>query len=404
MAAKYRKHRGGVAAARGVTCSAGFAGVRNGRKERLDVALVQFVPGSVAAAVFTTNKVQAAPVLVSKEHLREKEIRGVVLNSGNANACTGPQGLSDAIAICAASAKEIGCRTEQVLVCSTGRIGRQLPVQRIVETIREIAHQADASQSLAAAKAIMTSDTVPKECGIQLALGGRTVRIGGMAKGAGMIDPNMATMLALVTTDARISRRKFQSLLRKAVEATFNRITVDGDMSTNDTVIAVATGAAGGEQLDRDPASLGAFSAALEFVCLDLAKQIVRDGESVTRFIELEVRGARSKKDARRAAEAVANSILTKCAWAGGDPNWGRILDALGYSGAALDPDRVDLFYDNVRLTKDGVGEDAAVRRARRIAAKTAFKVTADLKLGEGSWTVYTTDLTEGYVNYNLSE
>jgi len=404
MQGKYRKSKGGVASPRGITVVAGSAGVKTGEKIRLDVALLAAEVGSTGAAVFTKNKVQAAPVLVSREHLRSKEIRGVVFNSGNANACTGPKGIEDARAMCAAAAKEIGCRPQEVLVCSTGRIGRRLPVARIVETIKEIAHQRDAHQGLTAAKALMTSDTVPKECAIQLRIGGELVRIGGMAKGAGMIDPNMATMLAVITTDAAISKRKLQSLLRKATDASFNRITVDGDMSTNDTVIAIATGKGGSASLDGDAAALEEFSNALDHVCLDLAKQIVRDGESVTRFVEVEVCGAKSARDARRAAEAVAHSTLTKCAWAGGDPNWGRILDALGYSGAALDPDRVNLHYDNVLLVQGGMETPRALARARRVAARDAFKVTANLQLGGFSSTVYTTDLTEGYVNYNLTE
>lgn len=399
-----RKARGGICAPGGVKAAAGSAGVKTGTPTRLDVALVAFEPGSVGAAVFTTNRVKAAPVLVSQRHVRSRELRGVVMNSGNANACVGPEGVRDAERMCEQAARVIGCDPRDVLVCSTGRIGRRLPIERMLPVIGGLTPRRGGGQSEAAARAIMTSDTVPKEAAVRVEAGGRRFHLGGLAKGAGMIDPNMATMLAVVATDLGIPRRLLRSTLRAAVDRTFNRITVDGDMSTNDTVILVATGTEGGEGLEAGSDLHRAFAEALERVCLDLALQIVRDGESVTRFVEVRVRGARSDRDARKAAEAVANSTLTKCAWAGGDPNWGRILDALGYSGARFDPGCTKLYYDDLLIACDGAGVDPALPAARRIAAKKAFRVTADLGAGEGEWIVYTTDLTEGYVAYNLSE
>jgi glutamate N-acetyltransferase/amino-acid acetyltransferase len=385
-----------VCAPKGFAAAAISAGIKYPVGQRDDMALVVADEPCAAAATFTTNKVQAAPVLVSKEHLRSRRCRGVILNSGNANACTGEPGVANARAMTAAVATELGVKPEEILVCSTGRIGVPLPIEKMLAAVPALAAGLGA-HSEEAARAIMTSDTVHKEAAREFTSNGRKFRVGGIAKGAGMIDPNMATMLAVITTDAAFSKAELQRRLRTAVERSFNRITIDGDMSTNDTVILLASGAQGVPDGDD-------FQEALDSVALDLAMKIVLDGEGVTRFIEVEVRGAKNTKDARLAAEAIANSTLTKCAWAGGDPNWGRILDAAGYSGAALDPNKVSIDYDKVPAVRGGMPAKTPFARLEAVAKKKAFKVTVDLHLGAASYTVFTTDLTEAYVNFNLGE
>jgi glutamate N-acetyltransferase/amino-acid N-acetyltransferase len=394
---KLRKIKGGVTAPSGFLAAAVSVGIKYPEGTRDDLGLVAGTGSVRAAATFTTNLVKAAPVLVSQEHLRASTCRAVILNSGNANACTGQPGLSDAKAMAAATALALGVKPEEVLVCSTGRIGVPLPIERMVARVPELAARLDRKSSEAVARAIMTSDTVPKEVACEFVSAGRKFRVGGIAKGAGMIDPNMATMLSVITTDAALSRAELRTALKLAVERSFNRITIDGDMSTNDTVILLASGEAGRPERED-------FQAALEAVALDLAKKIVLDGEGVSRFVEVEVRGAKSTKDARLAAEAIANSTLTKCAWAGGDPNWGRILDAVGYSGAAFDPDLADIDYDHVPAVRGGMPAKTAFARLQAVAAKKAFKVTVDLHAGSASHVVFTTDLTEEYVRLNLGE
>ena len=348
------KIKGGVCAARGFVAGAVHVGIKAANKDRVDLAVVAAEKSAVASATFTTNRVQAAPVLISKEHVAGKTCRAVILNSGNANACTGDDGLADARAMATETAVALGVRPEEVLVCSTGRIGVPMPIKKIRAAIPGLVELLDGKSGRDAAVAIMTSDSVPKEFALEVSAGRKKFRVGGMAKGAGMIDPNMATMLSVITTDADLTKAEAKRMLKLAVERSFNRITIDGDMSTNDTVILVCSGVAG--RVD-----LGAAQEALDEVALDLATKIVLDGEGVSRFVEVVVRGAASVKDARRAAEAVANSQLVKCAWAGGDPNWGRILDAVGYSGAKFDPNRAEIDYDDVSAVRT-----ACRRRQRR--------------------------------------
>lgn len=393
---RLRKIKGGVCAAQGFVAGATGCGIKTGKVTRDDLAIVFSESPAAAAATFTTNKVKAAPVLVSSQHLRSGATRAVVLNSGNANACTGEQGLEDARLMTAAAASKLGLQTKQVLVCSTGRIGVTLPIERVGEGIARL--RLTRSGSAASAKAIMTSDTFPKEIAFEVETDDGTFRIGGIAKGAGMIDPNMATMLCVVTTDAAVATDALREALRESVEDSFNRITIDGDMSTNDTVILLANGASG---IAPSPSE---FREALDAVTRELARMIVSDGEGVSRFVEVEVRGAASNSDARKAAEAIANSTLVKCAWAGGDPNWGRILDAVGYCGVKLKESRVDIFYDNEKAVEGGVAAATPIGRLRKVAARKAFRVTVDLALGTGSHVVWTTDLTEEYVRLNLGE
>lgn len=397
MKTKLRKIDGGVCAPQGFRASAASAGIKYPVGKRDDMALIVAGGSPVAAATFTTNKVKAAPVLVSAANLKSRTTRAVILNSGNANACTGTAGMASARAMVAATAREFGVKQSEVLVCSTGRIGVQLPIKEMCAKIPELVAGLRPDASHTAAAAIMTSDTVYKETAREFTSKGARFAVGGIAKGAGMIDPNMATMLCVITTDARIPKAELQRRLRHAVDRSFNRITIDGDMSTNDTVILIANGLAGTPDGD-------AFQAALDEVAHDLAMKIVLDGEGVSRFVEVEVRGAKGVRDARLAAEAIANSTLTKCAWAGGDPNWGRILDAAGYSGAALDPDKVSIDYDRVAAVRKGMPAKTPFAKLEAVAKKKAFKVTVDLHLGPSSYTVFTTDLTEAYVQFNLGE
>jgi len=393
---KMRKIQGGVCAAQGFVAGATGCGIKSGKVVRDDLAVVFSETAATAAATFTTNKVKAAPVRISTEHLRAGRVRAVVLNSGNANACTGPVGLADARAMSSATAKALGLKTSQVLVCSTGRIGVPMPMPAVLKGIASV--QITRTGSSKAAKAIMTSDTFAKEIALEVTTHDGKFRIGGMAKGAGMIDPNMATMLCVVTTDAIVPAEALRKALRDSVEDSFNRITIDGDMSTNDTVILLANGASG---ISPSPAI---FRSALDFITRALARLIVEDGEGVSRFVEVEVRRAASKADARKAAEAIANSTLVKCAWAGGDPNWGRILDAVGYSGVKMKESVTDIFYDALPVAVNGMVAKTPEKKLRQIAAKKAFRVTVDLKLGKASHVVWTTDLTEEYVRLNLGE
>jgi glutamate N-acetyltransferase/amino-acid N-acetyltransferase len=361
---------------------------------------------ATAAGVFTTNLVKAAPVLLSRRHLDSGKARAVLLNSGNANACTGTPGLRAAEQCANSAAVALGIHADEVLVCSTGRIGVQLPLPKMLPGIREAAASLKAAPAaaLAAAKSIMTSDSVPKQAAYEVRVGAKSFRIGGMAKGAGMISPNMATMLCVITTDAAVPAAFLRKALREATGRTFNCITVDGDCSTNDTVLTLANGAS--KVAIRTAPEKKAFADALQAVCADLARAIVADGEGTSRVIELTVKGARSEADAHRIGRAIANSQLVKCAWAGSDPNWGRILDAAGYAGAALDPDKVDIAYDGIKAARNGMGCQDAKGEAtlRKIAAKKEFSVLVDLHLGKGEAHLLTTDLTEEYVRLNLSE
>ncbi|MDX2079860.1 MAG: bifunctional glutamate N-acetyltransferase/amino-acid acetyltransferase ArgJ [Terrimicrobiaceae bacterium] len=391
-----KKIKGGVCAPKGFLAGATGCGIKTGKIVRDDIAVICSETSATAAGTFTTNKVKAAPVRISMDHLRRGRPRAVVLNSGNANACTGPQGLADARAMASVTAHLLGLKTEQVLVCSTGRIGVSLPMERVLDGISRL--EPVRTGSLPTAKAIMTSDTFPKEIAFEVRTEDGAFRIGGIAKGAGMIDPTMATMLCVVTTDAVVGRPAAKTILKESVDDSFNRITVDGDMSTNDTVILLANGASG---VEPAPAVL---REALDAVTRALARMIVEDGEGVSRFVEVEVRRAASAADARRAAEAIANSTLVKCAWAGGDPNWGRILDAVGYSGVRMDESRAAIFYDDVQAVARGVAVPGANEKLRKVASKKAFRVTVDLGLGKASDFVWTTDLTEEYVRLNLGE
>lgn len=371
-------------------------GIKAGKANRPDLALIAGGHICAAAATFTTNLVKAAPVKLSARHVRDGRAAAVVLNSGNANACTGPEGDASALAMAKRVANRLGCAAKDILVCSTGRIGVQLPMDRIEAGIDRV--ELGRAGAAECARAIMTSDSFPKWASYDVRCPEGTFRVGAMAKGAGMIDPNMATMLCLFTTDAVVEAPVLRTALKASVAATFNCITVDGDMSTNDTVIALASGESG----VCPSASL--LRSALDRVLGEMARLIVKDGEGVSRLVEVRVDGASSASDARKAANAVANSKLVKCAWAGGDPNWGRILCALGYSGARIQENRVDIDYDGLAVVRGGRLAATPWARLKAVAARKEFRVTIRLGVGRFSHEVWTTDLTEDYVKFNLGE
>jgi len=385
------KISGSITAAHGFRADGISAGIKPSGKKDLAL-IVSDVPATVAA-VFTRNQVKAAPVKLDMQHVRSGKARAIIANSGNANACTGNLGLIHAKAMATGVARRLKCPTEHVLVCSTGRIGVNLPIVKIEAGIKKLLKSASRNGARNAAQAIMTSDSVAKECAVSVG----KVHIGGIAKGAGMIHPNMATMLSFITTDAAIPRAALQRALRIAVNQSFNRISVDGDMSTNDTVILMANGVAG-------KVSMPAFRGALNFVCLELAKMIVKDGEGVSKFVTVYVHSAASERDAEIAARAVCNSVLVKTSWCGGDPNWGRILDSLGYSRSKVNPDLVDVLYNGLPAVKRGMPTRTPVAKLRKIVAQPAFTIDIQLHLGRGHCAMHTCDLTEKYVEFNKGE
>ena len=396
---------GGVTAATGFGAWADYCGIHPSSKSRkADLCVIFSARPSVAAATFTTNQVKAAPVRVSAAHLKSAQVRAIVLNSGNANACTGLPGIQAAQRMARSTAEALGVAEKQVLVCSTGRIGVPLPVEKIEKAMPDMIRGSGRKGSKRAARAIMTSDTYAKEAAVQFSIRGKPVIIGGIAKGAGMIDPNMATMLCALTTDANLGKRALQRALSDAVEQSFNRISVDGDMSTNDTVILLANGPAGAPVIRPGTVEFDKFQAALTLICRQFARMIVLDGECVTKFVEVRVTGASSRIDARRAADAVANSMLVKCAWYGSDPNWGRILDAVGYSGARVREELVDIFYDGVSAVLGGVASRTPPAKIKAVVSAAEFTVHINLHLGTAEHTIYTTDLTPAYVRFNMGE
>ncbi len=392
--------QGTITSPKGFRAAGIHVGVKPGSAKK-DLALVYSERPASAAAVYTTNRVQAAPIAVDREHLKEGRARAVVLNSGNANACTGSQGLENARRMCQKTAAALALRTEEVLVCSTGVIGVQLPIEKIEAGIPAAVYALSESGGADAAQAIMTTDTVPKTCAAELEMSGRVIRIGGMAKGAGMIAPNMATMLAVVGTDAAVAPGLLRELLGQATRRSFNCITVDGDMSTNDTLIALANGASGGPLLEKEGTPADAFYAGLEEVCRQLARMIARDGEGATKLITIRVQGARTEEAARRVGLSVANSNLVKTAIFGCDPNWGRILCAVGYAGVELDPEKTEVRLCGTPIYGKGAGRD--FDKEKLIAAMKArdIPIHIDLAQGAAAAEIYTCDLSYDYVRVN---
>ncbi len=431
---KFKTISGSIAApqgflAAGVFCDIKRLGTGKGSNKgpKRDLALIMSEIPAVAAGMFTTCQVCAAPVKVCLPRVKKGTAQAIVVNSGNANACTGAQGLRDALAMAEATAKILHLPAEHVLVASTGRIGVTLPMANVKRGIAAAATLLDDSAQAAqhAVEAIMTSDTRPKEVAVEFKLGSRAVRIGGICKGAGMIQPGMsatgarpaavpiglhATMLGFITTDAAIEQKALQAALAEAVAHSFNRITVDGDMSTNDTVLVLANGMAGNSPVTARSPQFKLFQAALNHVCLELAKKIVRDGEGVSRFVTIRVNGAKSFADADAAARAVANSSLVKTSWFGGDPNWGRILAALGYSAATVVENKIDLAYSApgssklLTALKNGQPTKTPFDKLCKLVAQKEFDLHIDLNLGKSSAVIYASDLTEEYVDFNKGD
>jgi len=394
--------KGGVCSAKGFRAAAAAGGIKY--EGRDDVALIVADAPCAAAAVFTTNKVAAAPVLYDREVVKGGAVQAILANSGCANACTGRQGAKDAELSALVAAGELGIDPRHVLVASTGVIGRRLPTDRLFAGMKSAARALGrtAAHGLAAAKAVMTTDTRPKEACATVVIGGRKVTVGGCAKGSGMIEPNMATMLAFVTTDAAITPAMLRRALSLAVAKSFNRLVVDGDESTNDSLFLLASGAAGNSVITRGGEGFGLFREALEAVCTSLARQMAKDGEGATKFVTVTVRGAKSEADAARAARAVAKSPLAKTSWFGRDPNWGRVLAAVGYSGAAVVDMKAEVFYDGVWAFRRGqVADEEQLGRLAKVLAKDEFEVVVDLHLGKASSSVYTCDFSLDYVHIN---
>lgn len=379
-----------------------FAAVEAAVKKpgRKDLALIYSEKEAVMSGMFTTNNFKAAPVKLDMKTIKSGKGRAIIVNSGNANACSGKQGMEDAIEMTALIAEGLNLGRRSVYVCSTGVIGTRMPMERVRRKIPELMAGLGNGTIHDTAGAIMTTDTFPKVAGRRVKIGNKTGALTGICKGAGMICPDMATMLCFFMTDLAVEKPALDRALREAVENSFNRITIDGDMSTNDTVLIMANGMTGNEIIRNGSGAFRAFSSALSSIARELSRLIVKDGEGATKLVEIEVRNARNREDAEQAAFAIANSLLVKTAVYGNDANWGRIMAALGYSGAAVREEKTDVYFGKVRVVRNGVstGKD---REATEALKKGEIKIVVDLRAGKGSSKVLTCDLTEGYVRIN---
>ena len=393
---------GGVCAAKGFKAGAMRCGIRKSHTKK-DLAMILSDCVCNASAVYTTNRVKASPILLTKEHLADGKAQAVIVNSGNANACA-PFGMENARRQAKAGARALGVSEENVIVASTGVIGQTLPVEAIEAHAGEMEMKYD--NSLVAAEAIMTTDTHEKEVAVEIELSGKTVTIGGMCKGSGMIHPNMCTMLGFITTDAVITKELLQKALSDDIKDTFNMISVDGDTSTNDTVLLLANGMAENPVIDDENSpEYAEFKKALNYVNTELSKKIAGDGEGATCLFEVKVIGAESKEQAVTLSKSIITSSLTKAAIFGHDANWGRILCAMGYSGAQFDPEKVDLFFESaagsMQIIRDGVALDYSEEEATKILSEPEVTAIADVKMGDASATAWGCDLTFDYVKIN---
>ena len=391
---------GGITAVPGVLASGIPCGIKASGKK--DLALIYSSTPARAAAVFTTNQVKGAPVQVSMEHMKERTIQAIVASSGCSNVCTGEQGIRDAREMTAIVGDLLKIPARHVLVASTGVIGRPLPMEKIRAGLPKLVKSLSPQGGRSAAEGILTTDTGPKEAALRLEVGGRPVTHGGIAKGVGMIEPHMATMFCFLATDAVVSPDALDAALRRAVAQSFNRITVDCDQSTSDTVALLANGLAENQVLEKGSRGLRQFRQGLEAITERLAKLLVKDGEGATKLVSIHVRGARSRREARLAARSVANSLLVKTAINGQDPNWGRIMMALGKSAAVVRADRVSIAFDDEPVVAAGqLRQGARLDRVREIMAGREFSIQIDLGLGRGEEQVWTCDLSEEYVRIN---
>lgn len=374
------------------------------KKDKKDVAVIFAAKRCRAAGMFTTNKVRASCITYNQSVLADGYARAIVANSGNANACTGPQGEADTRLMAETVARALHIDDADVIVASTGVIGVPMPMDKVCAGIKQACRTLSVGGSHCAAEAIMTTDTVPKEIAVQVDVDGHPVRIGAIAKGSGMIHPNMATMLSFITTDVNISQECLCQALRESVDVSYNMVSVDGDTSTNDMVVILSSGLAGNPEI-KDVTSAGyqSFREALDYVNIELAKKIARDGEGATRLIEVEVVNARSQDAARRIARAITTSNLTKAAVFGEDANWGRIICAAGYSGGDFDPDKVDIYLGEVQVAENGMGLVFDEDRARQELQQETVRIRLNLKDGSAAATAWGCDLTHDYVTINAS-
>ena len=398
--------KGGVTAAKGFEAASTAAGIKY--KDRTDMALVYSQVPCVAAGTFTTNVVKAAPVKWDQQVVKSgAKAQAIIVNSGIANACTGAEGFGYCKDTADAAAAALGVAADGVMIGSTGVIGKQIPIDKLTAGIKVLAEKKNDSQEngTEAAKAIMTTDTYEKELAVEIEVGGKTVTIGGMAKGSGMIHPNMCTMLAFITTDAVITKDALQKALSEDVGDTYNMISVDGDTSTNDTVLVIANGMAENEKIVEGTKEYEVFAEALHEINEYLAKKIAGDGEGATALFEVNVVGAQTKEQAVLLSKAIACSNLTKTAIAGHDANWGRIICAMGYSGAQFDPEKVDLFFESaagkIQIAENGTAVDYSEEKATEILSQPIVTATADVKMGDAKATAWGCDLTHGYIEIN---
>lgn len=396
---------GGVTTPKGFLAGACYVGVKSRKSEKPDVAIIYSEQPASCAAMFTTNKFCAAPVILDREILKKGKARAVVINSGNANAATGEQGIKDAKTVETEAEKLLGLGEDEVFVCSTGVIGQKLPVEKVLEGVRRIVPDMSVEKGTDAAWAIMTTDLVKKEVAYELELSGGTIRIGACAKGSGMIHPNMGTMLCGITTDCAIDGAVLQDMLRQVVTKTFNRITVDGDTSTNDTCVVLANGLAGNTPITGPGADYDTFFAALRHVCEYEAKMIASDGEGAGRLVTCTVQGAETEEQAEQMAKAVVRSPLVKCAMFGTDANWGRVLCAIGYSGAEFDPKDVAVSFQSkggaLQVCAGGQGVPFDEDLAKEVLGQDEVTILVTLTAGQASCSCWGCDLTYDYVKIN---
>ena len=388
-----KKVKGGITRPKGFFAGAVWCGIK---KRSKDLCLIYSQAPARAAGVFTANKVKAAPLLISEKNLKDGMAQAIIANSGNANCMTSDRGLKDAAMMAKSAADALSIKSKNALVASTGIIGKRLPLSKITANIDKLWGSLNSAGSSDVAKALMTTDTVPKETAVSVKVGSSEITIGGVAKGAGMIHPNMATMLCFITTDANIAATALKKALRESIESTFNSITVDGDTSTNDCVFILANGLAGNKTIitGKDYES---FTRALKLVCAELAEKIIRDAEGATKFIKVSIKGAKDAKDAKKAAYAIATSPLVKTAAYGEDPNWGRIAAALGRSGADFKETKLDLYLGKKKVISKG----KPTKQDKNLFKKKDIDIFADLNAGKGQATVLTSDLSKKYIDIN---
>nr|WP_092073886.1 bifunctional glutamate N-acetyltransferase/amino-acid acetyltransferase ArgJ [Dendrosporobacter quercicolus]NSL47863.1 bifunctional glutamate N-acetyltransferase/amino-acid acetyltransferase ArgJ [Dendrosporobacter quercicolus DSM 1736]SDM69428.1 glutamate N-acetyltransferase [Dendrosporobacter quercicolus] len=394
-----KKINGTITAPKGFKAAGVKAGIKKSGKE--DVAVIYSTSPAAAAGVFTLNTMAAAPVIVSRQVAELGRAAAIVVNSGCANACNGQQGLADAREMAAVAAGLLGIQAEEVFVASTGIIGVNLPMDKLAGGIKKAVAELAEAGGVKASQAILTTDTFAKSCAYEFALGGVPVRIAGIAKGSGMIHPNMATMLSFITTDAAIDASLLKQALTAAVDVSFNMVSVDGDTSTNDMVAVLANGVAGNPLISQADGNYQIFAAALRQVCTELAKLVARDGEGATKFLEITVRGAASFAEAKQAAMTVAKSPLVKTAFFGQDPNWGRIICAIGYSGAQAAPEKTAMAIGNIPIVEQGMGISYDEQALKAVMAEHDITVTVDLGAGTAEATVWSCDFSYEYVKIN---